>query len=49
MQDNRYIELLLGQIAARGAKRHWFDSVMNAIGFIIVLGFVLLMVFGHYL
>lgn len=49
MQDNRLIEIILGTIAGRGVRKHWFDSVINAIGFIIVFGFVLLMTFGHYL
>ena len=48
MQDNRLIEILLGTIASRGVRRHWFDAVVNAIGFIIVFGFVLIMFCGAY-
>lgn len=46
MQDNRLIEILLGTIAGRGVRKHWFDGVVNFVGLLIVLAFCLFIIIG---
>lgn len=47
--DNRFLEIMLGRVAYRTKKKGIGYHISNTIGFILVMGFLLLMTFGRFL